>query len=61
MPFLGWFIKVFACIAQPLSGHLAGEGASRKSEQVLLPEYAMKALEALKQVCITSPILAFAD
>ena len=27
-----WFIKGFAPIAQPLNEHLAGEGASRKSE-----------------------------
>ena len=28
------FIKGFTCIAQPLDGYLAGEGASRKSEQM---------------------------
>ena len=27
-----WFIRGFAKIAQPLNEHLAGEGASRKSE-----------------------------
>ena len=27
-----WFIKGFAQIAQPLNEHVAGEGASRKSE-----------------------------
>ena len=52
------FIKGFACIAQPLSKHLAGEGVSRKSEQVLLSEDAMK---ALKQACMTAPILTFVD
>ena len=51
----------FACIAQPLREHLAGEGASRKSEWVLLSEDALKAFEALKQACMTAPILAFAD
>ena len=55
------FIKGFACIAQPLSEHLAGEGASRKSEWVSLSEDALKAFEALKQACMTAPILAFAD
>ena len=55
------FIKGFAHIAQPLNGHLAGEGASRKSELVLLSEDALKAFKALKQVCMTAPILAFAD
>ena len=56
-----WFIKGFAQIAQPLNEHLAGEGASRKSEQVSLSEEALKALEALKQACMNSPVLAFAD
>ena len=55
------FIKGFSCIEQPLSKHLAGEGASRKSEWVLLSEAALKAFKALKQACMTVPILAFAD
>ena len=54
------FIKEFACNAQPLSEYLAGEGASKKSEQVSLTEEAMKAFEVLKQVCMMAPILAFA-
>ena len=56
-----WFIKGFACIAWSLSKYLAGEGASRKSEQVLLTEDALRAFEVLKQVCMTVPILAFAE
>ena len=52
------FIKGFACIAQPLNDHLTGEGASRKSEHVLLSEDALKAFEALKQACITAPCVA---
>ena len=55
------FIKDFAQIAQPLNEHLAGEGASRKSEQVSLSEEALEAFEALKQACLNSPVLAFAD
>ena len=55
------FIKGFTCITQPLSELLAGEGASRKSEQVSLSEDALKAFEALKQECMTAPILAFTD
>ena len=55
------FIKGFAQIAQPLNEHLAGEGASRKSEWVWLSEDALEAFQALKQACISSPILAFAD
>ena len=48
-------------IAQPLNKHLAGEGASRRSEQVLLLEDALEAFQALKQACMITPILAFAD
>ena len=55
------FIKGFARIAQPLNEHLAGEGASRKLEEVSLSEEALEAFEALKQACMNSPVLAFAD
>ena len=55
------FIKGFAQIAQPLNEHLAGDGASQKSEQVSLSKEALKAFEALKQACMQSPVLAFAD
>ena len=54
------FIKGFAHVAQPLNDHLTGEGASRKSEHVSLSD-ALKAFEALKQSCMTAPVLAFAD
>ena len=47
--------------AQPLNEHLAGEGASRKSEQVSLPKDALEAFWALKQACMNSPVLAFAN
>ena len=43
-----WFIKGFARVAQPLNEHLAGEGASRKSEHVSLSEDAQEAFQALK-------------
>ena len=55
------FIKRFAKIAQPLNEHLAGEGASRKLEWVSLSEEALEAFQALKQACMNSPVLAFAD
>ena len=56
-----WFIKGFTCITQPLNGLLSGEGASRKSEKVSLPEDALKAFNALKQAYMSAPILAFTD
>ena len=55
------FIKGFACIAQPLSKYLAREGASKSSEWMSLTEDAMKTFKALRQMCITAPILVFAD
>ena len=55
------FIKGFTQIAQPLNEHLAREGASRKSEWVLLSEDALEAFQALKQACMSTPILAFTD
>ena len=55
------FIKGFVHTGQPLSKHLAGEGARRKSEQMLLSGDALKVFEALKQACMTAPILVFAD
>ena len=44
-----------------MNEHLAGEGASRKSEWVSLSEDAIEAFQALKQACMSSPIPAFAD
>ena len=55
------FIKGFAQIAQPLNEHLAGEGASRKSERVSLSGGALKAFEMLKWACMNSPVLAFTN
>ena len=55
------FIKGFTQIAQPLNEHLAGEGASRKSEWVSLCEEALEVFKALKWACMNSPVLAFAD
>ena len=55
------FIKGLTCIAQPLNGLLSGEGASRKSEWVSLLEDAIRAFDALKQVCMSTPVLAFTD
>ena len=55
------FIKGFARIAQPLNEHSAGDGASRKSEQVSLSEEALGAFDALKQACMNSLVLAFTD
>ena len=44
-----------------LNEHLVGEGASRKSEWVSLLDDTLGAFHALKQVCMSTPILAFAN
>ena len=48
------FIKGFTHIAQPLSKYLARQWVSLTAD-------AMKAFEALKQACMTAPVLVFAD
>ena len=55
------FIRGFGKIAQPLNEHLAGEVAIKKSEWVSLSVEALEAFQALKQACMSSPVLAFAD
>ena len=40
---------------------MAGKGASKKTEWVLLSKDALEAFQALKQACMNSPVLAFAD
>ena len=66
MPFLAWWAttKGSSSSLHELHNHAAnillGKGASSKSEWVSLTERAMKALQALKQVCMTALILAFA-
>ena len=44
-----------------MNKHLAGEGTSGKSEWVLLSKDALEAFQSLKQACMSSPILAFAN
>ena len=55
------FIKGFAWIAQLLNEHLAREGANRKWEWVSISNDALEAFQALKQACMSSSILAFAN
>ena len=55
------FIKGFTWITQPLNEHLAGDGVSRKTEQLSLSEDALGAFQAWKQACMSTPILAFTD
>ena len=52
-------IKGFPCITQHLSECLAREEAGKMSDWVLLTKDVMKAFEALKQACMTAPVLVF--
>ena len=55
------FIKGSSCIAQLVNEQLTGEGARRKLEWVSQSKDALRAFYALKQACMSAPILAFAD
>ena len=44
-----------------MNEHLAGAGASRKLEQVSLSKEAIEAFQVIKQACMNSPVLAFAN
>ena len=56
-----WFIKGFVHIAQPLNRLLPREGASRKLKRVPLLEDTLRAFNALKQACMSAPVLDFAN
>ena len=56
-----WFSKGFAHITQPLHEHLSGEGASKKSNQIMFMVESKDAFEKLKKACLEAPVLAFAD
>ena len=49
------------CITQPCSEYLTREGASKKLKWLSLIEEAMKAFKALKQACMTAPVLVSAN
>ena len=44
-----------------MNEHLTREGVSRKLEWISLSKDALEAFQSLKQACMSSPILAFAD
>ena len=46
---------------QPIHKHLSGEGAHKKSEQVVLMAEAKDIFETLRKDCLEAPVLAFAD
>ena len=61
MDFYCRFIKGYTNIAKPLSDLLSGDNSKLKGERVDLSPEALVAYEDLKMMCMTAPILAFAD
>ena len=54
-----WFIKGFAHVAQPLNEHLSGEGACKKSKQVMLTAEDKDTFETLKKGLSQSSCVGF--
>ena len=61
MDFYCRFIKGYTNIAKPLSDLLSGDNSKLKGERVDLSPEALVAYEDLKMMCMSAPILAFAD
>ena len=55
------FIKDYAKVAKPLNMLISGENASRKRKPIELNEDCQKAFDKLKELCTSTPILAYAD
>ena len=55
------FIKDYAKITRPLNELISGENAKKKHQLVQWNEKCQEAFEKLKQICASSPVLAYAD
>ena len=55
------FIYRYAQVAKPLNALIAGENAKFKRRKVEWSEVCQEAFEKLKEICSTTPILAYAD
>jgi transposase InsO family protein len=55
------FIKGYATVARPLNKILAGENSKKKKEKIEWNDECQEAFEQLKELCSTSPVLAYAD
>ena len=56
-----WFIKRVASVAQPLHENPSGEGAHKKSKEVMFMAEAKDAFEIQNGACLKAPVLVFAD
>ena len=55
------FIKDYAKVARPLNVLISGESASKKKKLIEWTEGCQLAFDKLKELCTTTPILAYAD
>ena len=55
------FIKKYAQVAKPLYKLILGENASKKQKLVKWDSECHEAFDKLKELCTTTPILAYAD
>ena len=55
------FIHRYAQVAKPMNALIAGENAKFKRRKVEWSEACQEAFEKLKEICSTTPILAYAD
>ena len=55
------FIKDYAKVAKPLSTLILGENAVKKKKLVEWDEQCQKAFDTLKNLCTSTPILAYAN
>ena len=55
-----WFIRKYAQVAKPLHKLILGEKASRKCNHIKWDLECQTAFDQLKELCITTPILAYA-
>ena len=56
-----WFIKKYTQVAKPLYKLISGENASRKCSPIKWDVECEIAFDQLKELCTTTPILAYAD
>ena len=55
------FIKDYAKVARPLNELISGDNAKKKRQLVQWNDKCQEAFEKLKQICMNSPVLAYAD
>ena len=55
------FIKKYSQVAKPLYKLISGENTARKQNAIKWDQECQEAFDTLKELCTTTPILAYAD